>query len=505
MDQLPRKNDDDLIICHKCFQRVPIINNIDIEEEGIKVNLLCQCDDQNVEFTLFELATLIKTHQTKSDRPIYLIELYCFNHKDLFIEMHCLDCNTALCYKCIKQHKKHQVFSFKELWNETNKQLQYSNQTKYEQEKRLKAIVFNNQSDFTSLASFANSLYYMFTKGNEFHYNYSIIKNMIYFESCIYPRYIAKDNLEEESNCNSNRIVQQKIKKPVPKNYLIVNKLKNYDCSLIRLLNSHTVIYYRENTNVIEINDLINTKQTITFTLSSLVKMTNIFSDLQGCFALTDKEGCVYLFYNFINPQLIQVFKGHLKPIISLIFFNQLQIITCSSDKTIRTWDVHSGNAINIQSQNVYYMTLLPHIGLIAVSYYNVIKIMSNTNCNHNSNLKELIGHKECINKVIELKKNNTLLVSCSYDKTIRIWDCKLCLCKGMLQEHTKTVNDILELLDLRLASASDDHSIKIWDIEYLQCTFTIIVHSTSVLYLGQLYNSSLYSVSSDNDIIICN
>lgn len=494
MNELLLQKDYGMLKCFKCCKRVFIINNIDIKDECVTITLMCQCDAQNESFPLPELITLIKKNNNDIKNND-IIESYCFIHKDLFIEMHCLDCNTALCFKCINQHKKHQILSFEELWNEARQQLQFPKQTLFEQEKTLKSLISDEKNSFDYLLSFANILYHMFNINNEFRYNYSIIRNIIYFESTIYQQYTTlQNNFSKETH-------KLRTNKTIFKEYLKANKQQNITATLTRLINSHIVLCYNAYLNTIELNDTKSTDQSYSIPSPTSFGISNVFSDFNNLFALTDIKGTINLFdHSCLSKISTYIFKGHTKAIISLVFLNQLKLISCSSDQTIRTWDISTGNTLNVQKANCYYMTLLPTVGLIAVSYDNAIKTMNN---NHNDNIKELIGHEECINKVIEMK-HKKLLASCSYDKSIRLWDSKLFICKGILKEHTKTINDIIELIDSRLASASDDCCIKIWDVEYLQCNLTIMVHDCPVIYIGQLYNSSLFTVSSDNDIIIC-
>lgn len=87
----------------------------------------------------------------------------------------------------------------------------------------------------------------------------------------------------------------------------------------------------------------------------------------------------------------------------------------------------------------------------------------------------------------MDLSASNTLLVTGSTDKTIRIWDLNIYHCEGVLKSHTAMVNTVLITHDeLYIVSGSDDCTIKFWSmkdkIELCSITMTnIIQHITFI------------------------
>jgi WD40 repeat protein len=101
------------------------------------------------------------------------------------------------------------------------------------------------------------------------------------------------------------------------------------------------------------------------------------------------------------------------------------QIVSGSSDNTIKVWDMQSG-----------------------------------------TELFSLIGHTSIVNKVV-LTADGTKAVSASYDKTIKIWDLRYRKEIATLKGHTDTVNEIAITPDGKwLASVSEDRMLKFWDLE---------------------------------------
>jgi WD40 repeat protein len=108
-------------------------------------------------------------------------------------------------------------------------------------------------------------------------------------------------------------------------------------------------------------------------------------------------------------------------------------------------------------------------------------------------------GHKDTINDVINL--NNNKIISCSDDRTIRIWDFQLSstyssgtpsrrarssgICEAILYGHNDAVEKIYILPKNLIGSISKDKSIKIWDIQTYECKCTLLGHSKIPRFIG--------------------
>jgi len=87
-------------------------------------------------------------------------------------------------------------------------------------------------------------------------------------------------------------------------------------------------------------------------------------------------------------------FSGHSDWIFCVKAFNDNQIVSCSRDKSIKIWDISTGDCI-----------------------------------------KTLLGHSDAVFSIAILSNNR--IVSCSLDKSIRIWDVELGDCIKILNGHT--------------------------------------------------------------------
>ena len=88
------------------------------------------------------------------------------------------------------------------------------------------------------------------------------------------------------------------------------------------------------------------------------------------------------------------------------------------------------------------------------------------------------------------------VLISCSLDKTIKIWDLETKLCINTLKSHKECVKCIETIFDNKLMSGSDDKSLKIWNLLSGECIMTLYGHTDKIASLKKLSNSLIASGS---------
>ena len=80
------------------------------------------------------------------------------------------------------------------------------------------------------------------------------------------------------------------------------------------------------------------------------------------------------------------------------------------------------------------------------------------------------------------MSRDNNLIVSGSYDGTLKIWDVKTGKCVSTLDEHQDAVRSVALNPDANLAlSGSFDCSLKLWDISTNKCLRTFIGHTGEI------------------------
>ena len=110
------------------------------------------------------------------------------------------------------------------------------------------------------------------------------------------------------------------------------------------------------------------------------------------------------------------------------------------------------------------------------------------------------------INIILELKSLNYLAIT-HFDSDIDIFDLNIMILKFKLKGHKKIVNDIKELIPLensnynqKLISCSDDKTIRIWDLIKFYCEKIISIEKSSFMFfLNILPNKEIIALDNEN------
>ena len=146
----------------------------------------------------------------------------------------------------------------------------------------------------------------------------------------------------------------------------------------------------------------------------------------------------IYNSYTFIEEQSIKIHNNWINYIIQLTNEN---IVTCSEDKTIKIIFCLNKKNKNDNNKNCF------------INFFNKIKQIkfNNNNNNNYSILHTLKGHKDSVEKIIEFNYTNDI-ISCSKDKTIKIWKIK----KNNSYSNIYTFNEnLLEIWSILLIKSN--------------------------------------------------
>ena len=206
--------------------------------------------------------------------------------------------------------------------------------------------------------------------------------------------------------------------------------------------------------------------------------------------------------------QLIQLeHDGEINSIVLLPIYNGL-LASCSKDKSIKIWNPTNGNLIktinNAHNYSISSLDLLKtnddSIVLISGSYDCTIKLWNNDF----QLLKCFNLNKTPIKFLVILQKTQNTIATCSTDSSIiRIWE----LIKGTLITsligHNDYISSMIVLSDGNLASGSYDSTIKLWNANNnYELIATLEGHSDWINVLVNLSNiNCLASGSSDSSI----
>ena len=150
-----------------------------------------------------------------------------------------------------------------------------------------------------------------------------------------------------------------------------------------------------------------------------------------------------------------QVYKGHTAGVNAVgVTPDGKNIISGSSDKTLRLWDLDSGECIRIFE-----------------------------------------GHEEDVKTLAILPDGNSF-ISGSKDCTLRLWDLSSGECLKIFDDHSDDVNAVVVTPDGKsVVSGSSDCSLRLWDLHTGKCMRTYDEHPAcnQMHYLNRLIRSSNY------------
>ena len=196
-------------------------------------------------------------------------------------------------------------------------------------------------------------------------------------------------------------------------------------------------------------------------------------------------------------PILVLDSGGHTSIVKKVLFTSDgKELISVSDDKTIRFWDVASGEPIRVLRPPIgpgdegmlYAAALSPDGRTLAVGGLGLkdargsIYLISVATGRIEQVLK---GHKKAINSLAFAVPpgGRLLLASGSGDNTARIWDVATGECQRVLEgQHTDSVYGVAFAPDAsRLATVSLDRTGRIWSVADRKCLQTLPGHTNGV------------------------
>lgn len=194
----------------------------------------------------------------------------------------------------------------------------------------------------------------------------------------------------------------------------------------------------------------------------------------------------------------IRTFEGHTQGI-SCVQFDDTRIVSGSSDKTIKVWNIRTNTPWSVQ-------TLVGHSGtvrclhlegnrLVSGSADNSIKVWDLSMQHSWSSIAckvTMVGHTDTVRC---LQVDDEKIISGSYDKCLKIWDMRTGECRNTLRGHEAAVLSV-QFDDRKIISGAGDKTIKVWDFDG-QCLMTLQGHRDAVTCL-QFDETTIISGSLD-------
>ncbi|ETO09798.1 hypothetical protein RFI_27579 [Reticulomyxa filosa] len=202
----------------------------------------------------------------------------------------------------------------------------------------------------------------------------------------------------------------------------------------------------------------------------------------------------------------IQLTEGHFDSVTEVQFSpDGSKIVSCSLDKTLRLWDVQSGKQIHVfegHSSGARGIKFSSDGSKILTNAYldNIVQIWE---VSSGKLLQILEGHTDFINSVqfspddqkilllrghsdsvkkAHFSSNGSRIVSCSFDRTVRLWDAISGNQLQLFRGHLKDINNVLFSPNgSTIVSCSGDKTIRLWDVSSGKQIFLLEKHSESI------------------------
>ncbi|KAI7907669.1 quinon protein alcohol dehydrogenase-like superfamily [Cokeromyces recurvatus] len=167
------------------------------------------------------------------------------------------------------------------------------------------------------------------------------------------------------------------------------------------------------------------------------------------------------------NNYKLTVLSGHTDGVMCVQFCDAINILmTGSYDKTVRIWNLESGELIRTLTGHTRCVRALQfdEAKLVTASMDHTLKIW---NWQTGKCIRTLEGHT---GGVLSLHFNSKLMASGSTDHTVRVWNFSAGEC-CTFTGHTEWVNSVRFCQEgTMLVSASDDSTIRLWDVQTRSC-----------------------------------
>jgi len=167
------------------------------------------------------------------------------------------------------------------------------------------------------------------------------------------------------------------------------------------------------------------------------------------------------------KPELQQILRGHSNCVRDVTYSpDGKQLASASDDRTVRLWDVATGDLLQILRGHSDYIRAVAFSPdgqqLASASKDKTVRLWDAIT---GISLHTLKSHSHCVRDVA-FSPNGKQLVSASEDKTVRLWDATTGELLQTFQGHSDRVGGVAFSPDgEQLASASYDKTIRLWDV----------------------------------------
>jgi len=205
--------------------------------------------------------------------------------------------------------------------------------------------------------------------------------------------------------------------------------------------------------------------------------------------------------WDIATGQTIRVFTGHTVDAGGVVFSpDGKYLVAGSSDKTIRMWDVATGQTLKVfqASDGVNDVAFSPDGKYIAGASSNSVVLIWDITTGRL--VHSLTGHTGYLTSVA-YSSDGKYLLTAGHDNTARLWDAATGEQVQVLTGHTGDVWGIAFSPDGKYVATGDDHTIRLWDIATGQIVREFVGHQVGFGVSGIVFSpdgKDMVSVSAD-------
>ena len=216
---------------------------------------------------------------------------------------------------------------------------------------------------------------------------------------------------------------------------------------------------------------------------------------------ISTSQGIVFIWNSHTN-QISHTLHAHQWSVIQAIPYNETMICTCSTDSTVKVFDLKTNSCVRTFSKHLAApscITILSDGRICSGSFDRTIIIW-----NWKTSLidKTLTGHLECIRSLLLLKDNR--LASGSVDGTIKIWKTTTWKCEITIAASS-SIETMIQLRDGRICSALGNQTLRLWNIDTQSSVVLSGRHNERISSIVQLSDGRICTGSFDTTLKIWN
>lgn len=241
-------------------------------------------------------------------------------------------------------------------------------------------------------------------------------------------------------------------------------------------------------------------------------------------------NSCQILIYNTQSGELIHTLLGHTGGVWAMKFYGDI-LASGSTDRTVRIWNTRTGKCTHIFKGHTSTVRCLeivqpqrigtdvqgnpimfPEEPMLVSGSRDATLYLWKLPINDSDSeapwefdvgenpyfVNVLKGHLASVRTVTAYAN---LVISGSYDSTVRVWDISTCECKYTLEGHSDRIYSVVyDPHRHRCYSASVDNTVRIWDLETGECLHILEGHQILVGLVTASRNA-LVSAAADSTV----